>query len=131
METPKYITVTPPETVGAETADVFNELRHSGTPVRCPTCGEVHNITYKRGLYPALIRALKSHKNYTKSSQSDFSKLRFWGLIRATANGWMITDAGASFCFSNLRVPEFALIKNNVCIGYTGRMVSFNEALES
>ncbi len=129
METPKYI-ITPPETVDAKTADVFNELPHSGTPVRCPTCGQIHNITYRRGLYPALVKALRFHKDGTKSSLSDFAKLRFWGLIYEAGDGWSTTDAGVSFFNGESKVPMYVFVKNNKCIGFNGPMVTIYDVLD-
>ena len=45
----------------------------------------------------------------------DFTKLRYWGLIRSAGNNqWTITDLGVEFIFGRAHVLKYKFIYNNI-----------------
>lgn len=75
------------------------------------------------------------------SIRGDFPKLRFFGLIEASArikedgnsyNGfYRVTDKGEQFINKLIVVPASVTIYNNVCIGFSEKQVNIKEALNN
>lgn len=118
----------------------FDDLRQSGTCVKCPMSGTIHNMPYRRSISKAMAKALKKlyaiqvdrvNDGISPNSFSDFTKLRYWNLIRQDegTGHWRITDTGIGFLRGVTHVKKYAIIVNNVCKQYMGDDVTINEVL--
>jgi hypothetical protein len=74
----------------------------------------------------------------TASSQSDFSKLRYWGLIESSneqrddggpAGWWRVTSLGEQWVHVACAVPMYARVYDNRCLGLVGDPVTIRDAL--
>lgn len=109
----------------------FTHHRQEGDWVKCPCCGKTYNTVYKRRIYKSLVTGLRNlvRRNNVTSSLSDFSKLRYWGLIEPTTNKghWRITQDGRDFLDGTLEIPEYVIVQNNAVLGYSKDKVSVYE----
>lgn len=75
------------------------------------------------------------------ATRSDFSKLRFWGLIKpltgkredgSSRNGhWIVTNEGRDFIQGSAMVRKYAMVFNNKQYGYQGKELGIRETLTS
>jgi hypothetical protein len=125
----------------------------------CPCCGQLVKL-YPRQIYWGMakglielyhlncsapgwhhIRELKSASKRSVYDLSDFSKLKYWGLIipcpvndnpkTKSAGLWLITEKGILFAENRLRVEKYAHVYNDNVEYFAGPMVGIEEALGS
>ncbi len=125
---------------------------NSGTD--CPCCGQIVKL-YKRKFNTIMARGLislyhlcRGNQNYhhvsdimTKISptgSSDFSKLRYYGLIeeesnddtaKKTSGNWKITSLGIKFVHQRIIVPEYLHIYNTKVRKFDGNTIGIRDAL--
>jgi hypothetical protein len=125
----------------------------------CPCCHQ-HVKEYKRKLNSSmaygLIILFKAHQRigfnkYVKmneevaklkipSSNIEYSKLAYWGLIEEKPNTnpkiknsgfWMITTDGQDFVQNKMMMRKYARIYNKLCNGFDGPLINIKDALSS
>ena len=119
--------------------------------VVCPCCGQLAKL-YRRKIYAAPARALISlyHKNIVSPDYyhitaldvdlggSDFSKLKYWGLIEKAPNDdpekhssglWMITPKGEGYVRDHISVPKYCYVFNNEAFGFSEEKQGIRDAL--
>jgi len=117
----------------------------------CKCCGQKVKL-YRRRIYAAPARALISL--YRKDSNtrafyhitdldvdlggSDFSKLKYWGLIekapnddpdKASSGLWAITEKGRSFVNNKIKLHKYALVYNDYLVAFEGIECGIKDAL--
>lgn len=117
----------------------FEAHRKGGYCVKCPLSGTVHNMPYRRSISKGMARALKLlyriqveriNDGTAPNQFADFTKLRYWKLIRQDETGhWRITPKGIDFVRGVVRVEKHAIVVNNVCSQFMGDELSLNEIL--
>jgi len=139
MKTPKDLHANPWDDYG-NIENQFLSLKNSGVCVRCPMSSTVHNVPYRRSISKGMARALRLlyriqvsgiNDGTAPNSFSDFTKLRYWGLIRQDENSshWRITDNGIAFVEGKLTICKYAIITNNVRTAFLGDALSFNDCM--
>lgn len=130
-DTEKWEMISVPEIMDAADPAHFYLLNAQAECCRCQTCGTMHNMTYRRSLYPSLVSALAKHPDGYKSPISDFAKLRFWWLIGRTdyagypERGWGKTALAHNFLSGLVSIPKYCFEKNNTVIGFALPMVTY------
>ena len=119
--------------------------------VTCPCCAQLVKL-YRRNLYHAPARSLIQlylldsrdpgyyHIRNLKPDLggSDFSKLKYWGMILHAANDdpeknssgmWKITEKGRLFVEGKIRVHKYAFVFNDALEDFGGPQISITDAL--
>jgi len=138
-----------PETVTlAEARAWLREVVHEGAI--CPCCTQLAKV-YRRklnaGMAVSLIRMWRAagygwlHIPTSIPARSrEEGKLRYWGLAEEAgekredggrAGWWRVTEEGAIFVNGESRVPKYALVYDDRCLGLRGDPVSIVECLGS
>lgn len=138
MTTPKEIEAQPYETFN-EVKKRFNDIRALGTCIRCPMSGTIHNMPYLRSISKSMAKALKIlyriqvskiNDGTPPNAFSDFTKLRYWGLIRQDESGyWRITENGIAFVEGRISIAKYAIIVNNVQKQFMGDSLSIHDIM--
>ena len=126
----KWEMINIPEVLVAENVEAFYDAIEQEQCIACPTCQTVHNVIYRRSIYPAMVKGLQSHKNGSKSSIGDFTKLKHWGLIREDSHGWFITQNGYDFLNGTFSVPKYVILQNNIILGFQTPFLTIHDILE-
>jgi len=140
-----------------EAKDFLNENYKDGCI--CPCCNQTVKL-YKRklnsGMAKALIIMLKLHKNNPNkngfkmnmeiakmkipSSNIEYSKLKYWGLVQElkdedatpgakTSGVWKLTQKGKDFTLGKITVPTHVNIYNKIKYGYSEEHTNIIKAL--
>lgn len=138
MTTPKEIDIHGHENYMV-VKDKFDTWRNQGVCVRCPMSGTIHNMPYRRSISKGMARALKTlyrievskiNDGTAPNQFADFTKLRYWGLIRQNDAGhWRITQNGIDFVDGCLKVAKYAIVVNNERTQFLGESISIDEVL--
>lgn len=83
---------------------------------------------------PTHIEKFFKHANCPASIRGDFSKFKYWGIIREvegfTTGHYVITKIGFDFVTGRVRVPKKAHIYNDVVYGFSDEMITIAQALK-
>jgi hypothetical protein len=127
--------------------------------VYCPCCGQLAKVYRRQvhsTIARMLIRAYLLYKNsvtpgryfhlsyvidgISSTGINDFSKLVYWDLIeekekdptqteRRTSGYWRITEKGINFVLGNTLIDKYALIYDNMVLGFEGQKVNMKDCL--
>ncbi len=91
---------------------------------RCEHCGQLM-VVYRRRITAAMITCLWKlwavHNGGPVPSAkiderhrfiSDFAKLRYWGLIEESQQGWKITARGIQYLYGQVALPKYVYVYN-------------------
>jgi len=103
---------------------------------KCPHCGQLMKV-YRRtirknmlpGLYALSDKTPKktSELGLTIGARSDFTILRYWGLIcKQEDNKWSLTDKGRKFIKSEMLIPKYLYIFNSQIEGKSEEYIGIN-----
>lgn len=113
----------------------------------CPCCQQ-HVQIYKRSITSSmaagLVQVLRYHgherpfdplqvqrsRGLPYHHFSDFTKLRYWGLITTADDMWRVTAAGIDFVLGHGRVQKYAVVYNGDCQRLTGDRLGIRDALK-
>jgi hypothetical protein len=104
----------------------------------CPCCDQ-HAKRYRRKVNHGMVKSLIEIYRHGKFSNlewvyipalrlrsSEEGKLAYWGLLEESnavredgghAGWWRVTSRGENFIVNRLRIPKYAIIYNQVCLG--------------
>lgn len=138
MTTPKEITVYDGDSF-EWVKENFDMMRNDGVCIKCPMSGTIHNMPYRRSISKSMARSLKLlyriqveriNDGTTPNSIGDFTKLRYWNLIRQDDAGyWRITDTGIGFVSGFWRIKKYVIVLNNECVQFMGDDLTINDIL--
>lgn len=107
----------------------------------CPHCNQLMNV-YRRNIRKNMLPGLMalsdrtpkktSELGLTRGARSDFTTLRYWGLIykpKEQSSDWALTEKGHKFIAGGLSVPRYLFIFNSQVEGRSEEKV-FIEQIE-
>ncbi len=106
----------------------------------CPACSQkmmVYRRSVRKNMIPGLVVLSDGIPRRTvelglsPGARSDFTTLRFWGLIyrnlKKDRNKWMITKHGLLFLEGKTTISKYAFIFNNQTKRYSKQIVSLQQ----
>ena len=130
---------------------VMSKAREKGC--ECPICDQFVKI-YKRKINSTMAQQIiearrkfgsnifhvGNLKSGPQTGGGDFAKLLYWSLIeekpwekgqmgKRTSGEWCLTQKGIDFCDGKIKLPEYALIYNGECMGFSEKQCTIQGCL--